>query len=355
MPEIPKPLLIQQDELRDFVGALYQKAGVPQDHAKLMAEFQVETDLRGVFSHGTRAVPWYIGNILDGKINPTPKFEIVRDAPGVAVIDGDNALGHVPSAMAMEMAIEKAKSMGIGAVGVCNAGHFGAAACYGMMAVREKMIGFATTSTSMRSVVAPGGATPVVGNVALCYAYPSATEQPIVLDMACGISAWNRIETMRMYNIHIPMDWMLDADGKPTNDPSKGEMLKPAAGPKGYGLAMAMTALAGPLIGGLMGCHKDAGPSEHFFIAFNVSSFTDYDQFIREMDKSVRTVKTSKTVDGVDRVYLPGEIEWENYEPWSENGIPLHKDHLSALAELAEKLGVAVFWNSDANAPVGTE
>ena len=346
MPEIPKPILIQKDDLREFVGTLYQKTGVPQDHAKLMAVFQVETDLRGVFSHGTRAVPGYIEKILDGKINPTPRFEIVKEAPSTAVIDGDNALGHVPSAKAMEMAIEKAKSMGIGAVGVCNAGHFGAAACYGMMAVREKMIGFATTSTAMRSVVAPGGATPVVGNVALCYAYPSRTEQPVVLDMACGISAWNRIETMRMYNIHIPMDWMLDINGKPTNDPSKGEMLKPAAGPKGYGLAMAMTALAGPLIGGMMGCHKDAGPSEHFFIAFNVSSFTDYDDFVREMDRSVRTVKTSKTVDGVDRVYLPGEIEWENYEPWNDYGIPLHKDHLSALAETADKLGVDVFWEA---------
>ena len=344
MNEKSHEVTIQPDELHEFSETLYRKVGVPPEHAKLMADLQVETDLRGVYSHGTRAQPRYIQSILDGDINPAPKFEVVREGPGYAVIDGDSALGHLPSAMAMEMAIEKAKSMGVAAVGVCNAGHYGAAACYGMMAVREKMISFSTTSTSMRSVAAPGGATPVVGNVALCYALPAGEERPIVLDMACGISAWTRIETMQMYGIPIPMDWMLTEDGKPTNDYNKGEVLKPAAGPKGYGLAMALTTIAGPLVGGLMGCHKDSGATEHFFIALNVACFTDYGEYVAEVDKGIRTVKASRTVEGVDEVFLPGEIEWRNYETAIQNGLPLHQDHLKVLEEIAEKLGVATFW-----------
>ena len=149
MSQESQELTVQPDELRAFSETLYRKVGVPRDHAETMANFQVETDLRGVYSHGTRAQPRYIQGILDGNINPTPRIEVVKEGPCIAVIDGDSALGHLPSAMAMEMAVEKAKSMGIAGVGVRNAGHFGAAACYGMMAVREKLIGFAATSTSM--------------------------------------------------------------------------------------------------------------------------------------------------------------------------------------------------------------
>ncbi|MDE0502760.1 MAG: Ldh family oxidoreductase, partial [Candidatus Poribacteria bacterium] len=213
---------VEPDQLREFCNTLYQKAGLSSEHATVMAELQVETDLRGVYSHGTRALPGYIQSILDEDVNPAPQFTVVREGPSFGIIEGDNALGHPPSAFAMEMAIKKAKKTGVAAVGVHNAGHFGAAACYGMMAVREKMIGFATTSTAARTVVAPGGATPVAGNTAMCYALPAGEERPIVLDMACGISAWNKIRTMHMYGIPIPTDWMLTADGKPTGDPDEG-------------------------------------------------------------------------------------------------------------------------------------
>ena len=344
MDEETQELTIQSDQLCEFCNTLYQKAGLSLEHAKVMAELQVETDLRGVYSHGTRALPGYIQSILDGNVNPTPQFAVVQEGPSFGVIEGDNALGHPSSVLAMEMAIEKARGTGIAAVGVRNAGHFGAAACYGMMAVREKMIGFATTSTAARTVVAPGGATPVAGNTAMCYALPAGEERPIVLDMACGISAWNKIRTMHMYGTPIPSNWMLTADGKPTGDPNEGRMLAPAAGPKGYGLALIMGILAGPLVGGLMGCHRTGGPSEHFFIALNVSSFTDFDEYVAELDRGIRTVKASKTVEGVDQVYLPGEIEWRNYEKWVVNGLPLHNDHLQGLAAIAEKLGVETFW-----------
>ncbi len=351
MNQETQELTVQPDQLREFCSTLYQKAGLSSEHAMVMAELQVETDLRGVYSHGTRALPGYIRSILDGDVNPAPQFTVDRDGPSFAVIEGDNALGHPPSAFAMHMAIDKAKKTGVAAVGVRNAGHFGAAACYGMMAVREKMIGFATTSTAARTVVAPGGATPVAGNTAMCYALPAGEERPIVLDMACGISAWNKIRTMHMYGVPIPLDWMLTADGKPTGDPDEGRMLAPAAGPKGYGLAMIMGVLAGPLVSGLMGCHRAGGPSEHFFMALNISSFTDFDEYSTELDRGIRTVKDSKTVEGVDEVYLPGEIEWRNYETWIENGLPLHHDHLEGLAAIAEKLGVETFWERENSGP----
>jgi len=337
-------IIVQPEPLREFADALYQKAGMSQEHAKLMAALQVETDLRGVHSHGTRALPGYIRSMLKGDMNPKPEIKVVREGPGFAVIDGDNGLGHPPSTLAMKMAIEKAKSSGIAAAGVHNAGHVGAAACYAMMAVEAKMIGFSTTNTGGPSVVAPGGATPVTANNAMSYALPAGKERPIVLDTACAVSSWGKISTMRMYGLPIPPGWLLTAEGVPTEDPSQGRMLMPAAGAKGYGLALIMGILAGPLVGGLMACHKRGEPSEHFFIAMNVSSFTDFEEYAAEIDRGIRTIHASKTVEGIDRVYLPGEIEWLKREEWIANGIPLHIDHLRGLASIAEELGVEICW-----------
>ena len=344
MSQTDQEIVVQADELREFVCTLYLKAGVSEEHAALMAELQVETDLRGVHSHGTRHAPSYIEQILSGGLKPDPEIRVLREGGSYVLFDGDNGLGHVASVVAMRAAIDKATSTGIAAAAVRNAGHFGAAACFTMMAVEERMIGFATTNTGGASVVAPGGAERVVGNNPLSYALPAGEELPIVLDMACGASAWGKILTMNMYGQPVPKEWFLGGDGETVTDPSEGHLMMPAAGPKGYGLALVMGILAGPLVGGLMSCHALEEPSKHFFIAINVSSFTDFDEYAAEVDRGIRTVRASKTVEGVDRVYLPGEIEWRKREEWIESGIPLHKVHMRSLAEIAEKLGVEVFW-----------
>ena len=245
----------------------------------------------------------------------------------------------------MKMAIEKAQLVGVAATGVRNAGHFGAAACYSMMAAESNMIGFSTTNTGRATVVAPGGITPVTANNALSYALPTGNEQPVVLDMACGASSWGKIGTLKMYGEPIPEDWLLNTEGQPTVDPSQGPILMPAAGPRGYGLALTMGILAGPLVGGLMACHKNHGePSEHFFWVINVSSFTNFEEYVAEIDRGIRTIQASKTTEGIDQVYLPGELEWRKREAWLANGIPLHVDHLKGLASIAEELGIENFW-----------
>jgi LDH2 family malate/lactate/ureidoglycolate dehydrogenase len=179
----------------------------------------------------------------------------------------------------------------------------------------------------------------------MSYAIPTQDEPPIVLDMACGISAWGRIGTMSLYGQEIPDGWLLTREGQPTNDPKVGRIMLPAAGPKGYGLAVVMGALAGPLVGGLTAClKKDSEPSEHFFYALNIESFVPLDEFTATMDATIRIIRASKTAEGVERVYLPGEIEWLNHQKSLREGIPLHKNHLDSLANLARELEVKVFW-----------
>ena len=343
--ETVQDITIQPDQLKKFAEELYQKAGVDTEHAKLMADLQVETDLRNVHSHGTRMLPGYIRSISKGEINPVPQVHVVQEGPAFAVIDGDNGLGHPSSVLAMKMAIEKAQLVGVAATGVRNAGHFGAAACYSMMAAESNMIGFSRSNTGRATVVAPGGITPVTANNALSYALPTGNEHPIVLDMACGASSWGKIGTLKMYGEPIPEDWLLNTEGQPTVDPSQGPILMPAAGPRGYGLALTMGILAGPLVGGLMACHKNHGePSEHFFWVINVSSFTNFEEYVAEIDRGIRTIQASKTTEGIDQVYLPGELEWRKREAWLANGIPLHVDHLKGLASIAEELGIEIFW-----------
>ena len=338
-------VVIKAEPLREFAEMLYLKAGVTPEHAKLTAKLQVETDLRNVHSHGTRMLPSYIREIEGGRLNPTPNIRVVQEGPSFAVIDGDGGLGHPPSALAMELAITKARQTGIAAAGVRNAGHFGAAACYAIMAVEQKLIGFATTNTGGPSVAAPGSAVAVTANNALSYSLPAGQERPIVLDMACAVSSWGKVRTMQMYGQPIPPGWLLTAEGEPTQDPTQGRVLLPAAGPRGYGLALTMGILAGPLVGGLLACHKHQGePSEHFFIAIDVARFTDYETYTAEIDRGIRAIQSAKTAAGVERVYLPGEIEWRKRETWLESGIPIHVDHVQALADVADRLGVEVFW-----------
>lgn len=337
-------IVVDATKLHDFARTLCEKAGLRPEDAEQMAKLQVQTDLRGVHSHGTRALPGYLSQVLDGKMSAQPNLRIVTEGPSFAVIDGDNGIGHLASTLAMQTAIEKAKTTGIAAAGVRNAGHFGAAGCYAIMATSEQFIGFSTTNTGRPSVAAPGGAEAVVGNNAMSYALPTGDAHPIVLDMACGVSAWGKIGTLRMYGEPIPHGWLLDDNGQPTDDPSQSRLLAPAAGPKGYGLAIIMGILAGPLSGGLMTCNKVDEPSEHFFMAINVASFTDYDAYVAELQQGIDKIHASKTAEGVEQAFLPGEIEWNNYDKWRVSGIPIHRNHLQSLADIAERLGVEIFW-----------
>ena len=337
-------IVVDAVKLHDFARALCEKAGLPSDDAEQMAKLQVQTDLRGVHSHGTRSLPGYLNQVLDGNLNPKPDLRIVSEGPSFAVINGDNGMGHLASTLAMETAIAKAKMTGVAAAGVHNAGHFGAAACYSIMAVKNRMIGFSTTNTGRPSIVAPGGAEAVVGNSAMSYALPTGDGHPIVLDMACGVSSWGKIGTLRMYGKSIPEGWLLDDSGQPSSDPNQGGLMAPAAGPRGYGLALIMGILAGPLTGGMMPCNKTSTSSEHFFIAINIESFTDYDAYIAEVKQGIGKIHGAKTAEGFTQVYLPGEIEWNNYDKWIESGIPIHVDHLRNLASIAEKLDIDIFW-----------
>jgi len=340
-------VIVQPDALRELAAALYEAVGVPEDDARLVADLQVTIDLRGVHSHGTRALPGYVRRIQSGQINPTPNIRVVREGISFVRLDGDSALGHVACHRAMTLAIEKAKETGMASAAVFNSNHFGAAANYAMMALEHDMIGFAASSSSPG--LAPfGGKSRVLGNHPFSYAIPTNEEPPIVLDMACGVSAWGRIGTIRMYGGALTEGWALDADGNPTIDPAKAAVMLPFGGVKGYGLTIIMDALTGPLsgsvatvnrIGDAFGGQKQAS---QFFYAIYVDAFADVNEFKAEIDRQIRTIRDAPKTEGVSSIYLPGEIEWKKMKRWQSEGIPLHRDHIASLMSLAKELGVDV-------------
>ena len=338
-------VLIDHEELHAHVKAVYRSVKVSEEHAQLMADLQVETDVRGVHSHGTRAAPGYVKRMLGGHTNPVPEITVTKEGPAFAIVDNDRGMGHLGGSLAMEMAIEKAKVTGVAIGTVVQSRHFGAAFNYAMMAAKNDMIGIAISSSSPG--LAPwGGAERMLGNNPVAYAVPAGKERPLVLDMASGVSAWGRIGTMRLYGKQLTNDWVLDKDGKPTTDPNEAGILLPFGGVKGSGLAIMNDILASVLPCGIATPHRwgddfsGQQQGSHFFQAIDIKQFQDLDGFKAEIDQLWKTVREARPREGHDRVYLPGEIEWLKKEAWIESGIPMHEGHVKNLNDIAEEMDI---------------
>jgi ureidoglycolate dehydrogenase (NAD+) len=216
------------------------------------------------------------------------------------------------------------------------------------MAIEEGMISYNTTSTGPATVAPFGGRAAATANNAISWGAPTRSGAPFVLDMACAISSWGKVESLKLYGGKLPENWALDADGNPTLDPAAAKTMLPSAGARGYGLAFLSSVLAGPLVGARMPLHKGwsifADCSEHFFYCIDVKQFVDLDVYYDEMEKTIAAIRTMSPAEGFDRVRIPGELEAERAEQWKRDGIPIHRDHASKLEQLAKGMQLAVPW-----------
>ncbi|MCY2963439.1 MAG: Ldh family oxidoreductase [Planctomycetota bacterium] len=338
-------------DLRQLLVKIYVKAGMFQAEAEMAADRQVEADLRGIQSHGSRATPRYVRAIDVGDVDPRGQALTLVKTVAMAVLDGGRNLGHVTASRAMRMAIDMAREVGTGTVGVKNSHHLGAASVYALMAAREGMIGYCTTSTGRASVAAYGSPLPAVANNAFAWAAPSRTGAPFCLDMACAAASWGKIDALKMYGQPLPEHWALNAQGEQTTNPAEAKILLPAAGARGFGLAYQCSILAGPLVGGKMPLHKTKHPeaedTEHFFYCLDVARFGDLDRFYNELDRTADEIRALSPEASVSRVILPGDMEFERAAQWERDGIPLHRDHLNELAAVAAKFKIPVPWKAE--------
>jgi len=342
---------INQEHPPRFVQAACEKLGVPAADAQIAAETLVAADLRGVDTHGViRFSPyaWYVKWLSDGSMTAKPNIQVISETPSTALLDGDRGMGMVIGHRAMELAIEKAKQCGIGMVGVRNSRHYGMSAQYAMQALAHNMIGIAMTNAS-RQVVPTFGREARFGTNPMCFAVPADKELPFVLDMATTTAAAGKLELAARLEKSIPTGWALDEKAEPTHDPrvaQKARRLLPLGGSrdngshKGYGLAILVEILCGVLTGTLTALNADQDPRGHFFGAIRVDAFRPVTEFKRDMDRLIRELKSTPPIQGQNRVYVAGEIEFETAEERAERGVPLLPSVLKGLREVSEQLGM---------------
>src|SRR3989475_2688854 len=235
---------------------------MPRERAAVTADLMVRTDLRGVDSHGIDMLPRYHELWQDGFVVMDADAVLEKDSMATALYDGAKGLGHWVSSLAMKLAIDKARTYGIGIVTARNSGHFGAAANYSMMALEHDMIGVATTNSAFIAMVPTFGRAPKLSTNPISFAAPAGRHAPFVLDMATTTVAIGKLSVASRWNKPIPSGWALDDSGTPTTDPFVAlnhRLVTPLGGTrdlgshKGYGLGMMVDILSGVMSGAVYG------------------------------------------------------------------------------------------------------
>lgn len=351
MDQKPDVARVPREQLARFCVEALRRVGLTEADAQMGADVLVTTDAWGVFTHGTKCLAGYLRRLQAGGLRPNGRPRIVTEGGAWATVDGDSALGLVTSVFAMRTAIAKAQQQGIAYVGVRNSCHFGAAGYYAWLAAREGLIGIAVAN-DIPSVAAPGSRGPVLGSNPIAYAVPAGRHPPVLLDMATAAVAGGKVYAARTRGEPIPNTWLIDAHGRPTTDPSgypDTGALQPAAGHKGYGLALLVETLAGVLTGaattwqvGSWMWDDGTQPTHHgaAFLAIDVNTIMPAADFTRRMEALVDEIHAAPRADGVERLWVPGEMEWERHARAQREGIALPADVVASLKKSAELVGV---------------
>lgn len=342
---------IHPHELERFCVEALTRVGLNQADAQTAAEVLVTTDSWGVFTHGTKNLCGYIRRIRGGGIRARGVPKIAKEGPAWAMVDGDSALGMVTSVLAMRTAMHKARMAGLAYVGVRNSCHFGAAGYYAAMGVPENMIGIAMCN-DRPTVTVPGARGAVLGSNPLAFAVPAGSEKPILMDMATSTVAGGKVFAAAARGEKLPEHWLVDANGLPTKDPAlfpHAATLTPMAGHKGYGLALLIETLSGLLTGAAIAQHvlswsfDDASlPTGHgaAFMAIDINNIMPIDEFKKRVDQTIREIRQAPKAKGAERIFLPGEMEWERRAKALAEGIELPEDVSRNLRAVAQELSL---------------
>ena len=349
--------------LEKFTVDLMIKAGIPEADARIVSDALLQADKLGFDSHGVnRLKSIYLDRIKDGILNPVTNYKIVREGPTTAVIDGQNGMGHVISYNAMKMAIEKAKKYGMGMVAVRNSSHYGFAGYYPLMAVRENMIGI--TGTNARPSIAPTfGVENMLGTNPLTFGMPTDEAFPFLLDCATSITQRGKVELYAREGKELPKGWIIDENGESKTNSSEvlkdliagkaaltplGGAGEETGGYKGYGYSTVVEILSAALQQGafmkmLMGFEngrKVPYRIGHFFIAVDISAFTDPEDFRKTTGSILRELRASRKMPGQTRIYTAGEKEYFTWMERKDKGTPFSAELLAEFRGLCNEYGL---------------
>lgn len=337
-------------QLKAFTTQVFGHFGVPSGQGETVAGLMVEADLLGHETHGLFRLRQYMNRLRDGGYNPAPAIKVLTETPAIALIDGDNGLGHLAMQRACDMAMEKARAVGIGWVGVRGGNHAGPAALYARPQAANGMIGMCAAVGSANHVAPFGGTDLLLGTNPIAIASPSGGPDPFVFDMATTVAAMGKIKTLAQRGEQMPEGWMVGNDGKPLTDPNKrGDgFLLPIGGPKGYGLSLAIGILAGVLNGAAFGSDvvefssdtTSATNTGQFVAAIDITAFGTPEDFASNAKRAFDEMRASKPLPHHNPVRIPGDGREGERARRLADGVPLHSALHRELNAIAEELGL---------------
>lgn len=339
-------VMLPVEGLQQFMVEVFTAVGVPEEDARISAGVLIASDLRGIESHGVGRLRMYVERIQAGQHRAVTEFEIVRETPTTAVVDGHHGMGMVIGHRAMNLAIEKARRFGMGAVAVRNSTHFGIAGYYPLMAVQAGMIGI--TVTNARPSIAPTfSVQPKLGTNPIAFGAPTDEDCPFLFDAATSIIQRGKIEVLERKGLPSKPGWVIRSDGSDAldaaqilKDLTRGEAaLLPLGGEgelysghKGYGLATLVEILSaalqqGSFLSHLSGLDPDGKPAHlglgHFFMAMDISAFCAPEAFKRSTGEILRELRAARKAPGQARIFTAGEKEWESERKVRSEGVPV--------------------------------
>ena len=337
--------------------AVFEAWGMSSEHAAVTAQMMVETDLRGVDSHGISMLPTYDKEFRAGRLNMRPHWKVVRDRPSMARIDADRSLGHPVSAHAMNLAVDKCRATGVGVVAVFNSHHFGAAGCYAKIAAERGVIGMVTSATRGVTLVPTFAAEPIMGTNPLAFAAPARRNAPFQLDMATTTVAAGKVKVYKLNHKPVPSGWVVDGDGRAVTDETEAFRhvferpeggitplggSRELGGHKGYGLAVMVHILGGTLAGASFSplrnrTQRESDPHNigHFFMAIDPGAFRDEGEFESDLDDVIDVLHAARRADPTQPVLVAGDPERLTRAERLEQGVPVPDDLMTQLRGVA--------------------
>lgn len=338
------------EQLEKICFHLLSAAGAPEDHSRIVAQHLADNNLAGHDSHGFIRVIQYIRQIKEGVIIPAAKPEIVRDSPVIAQVDGHYGFGQVAAKFSTELAIDKAKKQGISCVTVRHLRHLGRLGAYAEMAAGAgcAAILYCSTGGQALSQVPFGGTQRKLATNPIAMSFPSEKEGPIVSDFATSVASEGKIRVYRARGHKLPDGWILDKEGRPSNDPNDfyaGGAILPVGGSvghKGYCLAF-MT----DLFGGILS--RDGFPANpgtqlsnaSLIVVMDIERFAPLPAVRSEVSKMVECVKDTPPAEGFEHVLYPGEKEVRNRKDRGKKGVEIEDETWNQVIALAKEYGVA--------------
>lgn len=339
---------ISHELLMQFSSQVYQSVGVPIDEANFAADTLVQADLWGHQSHGVLRLAWYYARLKSGAMRAKTHIEQCVDAGAISLLDGHDGLGPVIAKKAVEESCLRAKKHGVGVVSIRNSNHFGTCMYYTRMGASQGCISMLMSNAGPN--MAPwGGRKKKIGTNPWSIATPGGKYQAIVMDMANSGVARGKIYLAKNRGERIPLDWAIDKDGKPTNDPAAAieGFILPMAGHKGYVFGVMIDILSGVLSGSsfldqVHGPYDPINPSGagHLMISLNVEAFCPLKEFETRIESYVNSLKDVPLAQGFEQVFFPGEMEALADQKNRKSGITLPKETLISLQEVSNISGV---------------